>query len=120
MTGSLKVHKDVEQQPQATERRQSERLHCCLQATCKAIAGPSHLACAARVTDISKEGLGLTAALPFEPGTILALELTPSPGAAPITKLLVVAHLRLRGARRWHMGGFFAHPLSQKQLKALL
>ena len=72
-----------------------------------------------RVRDISRIGIGLILRKPFEPGTMLMIELPESPKL--LRQLLVrVVHATPNKNGRWIIGCTFDCPLSPEEMRILL
>jgi hypothetical protein len=119
MTSRTRVlHGASEPQPDA-ERRGKCRNLSHRTVNCRSITGPPNVTWHAAVWDASAGGIGLITPVPFEPGTVLAVNLSPGEDQTPLTKLVVVRHVRAEAEQRWLVGGFFVHPLSRQQMDAL-
>ncbi len=73
----------------------------------------------ATVWDATAGGIGLLTPVRFEPGMVLAVQFSPGANRPPLTKLVVVRHVRPQPNTGWAVGGFFVHPLSRQQVESL-
>lgn len=119
MASRTRILAGTSKPPWDAERRENGRTTCHRRATCRPITGPANLTWQATVWDASPGGIGLTTAVPFEPGTVLAVHFHLGEDRPPLTKLMVVRHVRAEADESWAVGGFFVHPLSRQQMEAL-
>jgi hypothetical protein len=107
-----------------TERRAWVRLprnhDVCCQSPISVSKDEAETAWLGRVRDISPCGIGLIMSRPFEPETVLIIELSAKPqgGACPLTARVVHATPETKG--RWIIGCAFTQPLSQEEMRRFM
>src|SRR5947209_15861989 len=79
------------------ERRVVVRYPCYLGTSCHALPGDAATEWPARVRDISTSGIGLLVRRPFEPGTLLGVDLVSEDESLTYTLLTEVMHTRAQG-----------------------
>ena len=73
-----------------------------------------------RVLDISLTGIGLSTGRPFEPGTVLLIDLSDEPDKGLLGVPARVVHMMPKSKMRWNIGCEFTCPLSPEQLQSIL
>jgi len=83
-------------------------------------AGPSEVSWLANTQNISREGLAVVAALPFEPGSLLTFEVERSlrPGHCRLEGLVI--HATPKGPNQWLVGCKFSTVLTERELQDFL
>jgi hypothetical protein len=102
-----------------TDRRETERHACALEATSRPIDGGDTLSWGAVVHDISSEGLGLTLCYPFRPGTYLDVELQ-APRCMLRSLMVRVVNVHDQRDGMWRLGCEFVKPLTQSDMDLLV
>jgi hypothetical protein len=103
----------------STERRESARHACALEATSSAVETGETLSWGAVVQDISADGIGITLCYPFRPGTYLDVELQ-TPNCMLRSLMVRVVHVHDRRDGMWRLGCEFVKPLSQSDMELLV
>lgn len=102
-----------------TDRRETPRHPCALEATSCAVEGDNTLSWGAVVHDISALGVGITLCYPFRPGTYLDVELqTPNCMLRSLMVRVVNVHDQRDGM--WRLGCEFVKPLTPSDLELLV
>ena len=102
-----------------SERRDSQRQACALEATSHPIDAGETLSFGAVVHDLSAGGLGITLCYPFRLGTYLAVDLT-CPGGIVRTLMVRVAHVHDQKDGLWRLGCEFIKPLTECDMELFL
>ena len=103
--------------PAEEERRAFGRLACEVETTCQPVGREPDGAFVARVKNVSRGGLCLTAARPARPGGLLSVSLPARAGEGPPEVLACVVRCDETSADRWELGYTFATPLSGDDLE---
>ena len=74
----------------------------------------------ARVQNLSAAGIGLVLGIPFEPGTVLTVEMMNQDQSFSSQAQVKVVHTRCQGRGQWVTGCTFFQELSTDDLLALL
>lgn len=98
------------------ERRLWGRVPCDLETIIQPANGDPEPSLPARARNVSAGGINLTAAKPFEPGTLLSVAL-PIGGGTEV--LACVVRCEAIGADQWGLGCTFAAQLSEEDLQTL-
>ena len=103
-----------------SERRDSPRKACSLEATSHPIEGGGDtLSWGAVVHDISPSGVGITLCFPFRPGTYLDVELQAPKGT--LRSLMVrVVNVQDQADGMWRLGCEFIKPLTESDMDMLV
>ena len=105
--------------PDPKDRRESERFPVNADAACTFVSPVAEDFGAARVRELSMEGVGLLTARRIQPGTLLAVSLAnPAKGFARTLLVRVVHVTPLTGG--WLVGGTFETPLTYQEMTALV
>jgi PilZ domain len=72
------------------------------------------------IRDVSTTGIALILTRPFEPGTLLFIDLSANPNPVLQRRPVRVVHAKSEEEGRWMVGCIFASPLSQKELHRIL
>jgi hypothetical protein len=102
----------------AVERRAAERFPSDLVAAVHPLALPKKEAVAARVKDVSADGISLVVRYRFLPGTVLVIDLDGAPDQFGRPLLGRVVHATPQGDGRWVLGCALRRQLSADQLQA--
>jgi len=106
--------------PRPIERRAVIRFTVGRDGTCRpALANPPHNV-PAWWTDISTLGIGLIVEEPFEPRTLLVVELNGEAGGPMRLRLARVRHVTRWGADRWWLGCKLCSEATAEELETLL
>jgi hypothetical protein len=106
-------------EPDPKDRRESERFPVNPDAACTFAAPVVEDLGAARLRDVSMQGIGLLTARRVQPGTLLAVSLAnPAKGFAR-TVLVRVVHVTPQSGG-WLVGGTFETPLAYQEMTALV
>jgi serine/threonine protein kinase len=101
------------------DRRSMVRYDSRKEVECLFIEGSKQCACLARVQDVSASGIGLIFSRPFEPGTLLSIEL-PRIDLKPIRTLFAsVVQAHEHPPAKWIVGCAFSQELNDSDLRAL-
>ena len=106
--------------PQPAERRAAIRYKLGRDGTCYLASANSPRGVPAWWTDISTLGIGLIAEQPFEPRTLLVVELKHKAGSSMLLGLARVRHVAPWGPKRWWLGCKLCRKLTQDELETLL
>jgi hypothetical protein len=102
-----------------TDRRDSPRHACALEATSQACESADSLSWGAVIHDLSANGIGITLCYPFRPGTYLDVELqTPNCMLRSLMVRVVNVHDQRDGM--WRLGCEFVKPLTQSDMELLV
>jgi hypothetical protein len=101
--------------PEGDERRVRLRHASSVQTVVHAVNAAEPLSLTARVRNVSRGGINLVLDRPFEPGSIVSLEL-PGTGPTPSTVLACVVHATPAGDGGWSVGCTFSRELSDADL----
>lgn len=102
------------------ERRASDRCDSNAKGTCQTLSNRRESGWEATVRNISCEGIGILLGRRFEPGTLLAIEVTESNEQRQRLLLGRVAHATLQPDGKWLIGCTLMNPLDADELEALL
>ena len=83
-------------------------------------AGSEQLAWSAQIQDISRGGVNLLGNHPFDPGTVLKIELPLTDRVVPATILARVVHANAKPNGVWALGCAFVKELAEDEMRALL
>ncbi len=83
-------------------------------------AGSEQVAWSAQIQDISRGGVNLLGNHPFDPGTVLKIELPLTDGVVPATILARVVHASAKPNGVWALGCAFVKEIREEELQALL
>ena len=83
-------------------------------------AGSEQLAWSAQIQDISRGGVNLLGNHPFDPGTVLKIELPLTDQVVPVTVLARVVHASAKPNGVWALGCAFVKELREEELQALV
>jgi hypothetical protein len=83
-------------------------------------AGSEQVAWSAQIQDISRGGVNLLGNHPFDPGTIVKIELPLSDRVVPVTILARVVHASAKPNGVWALGCAFVKELREEEVQALL
>jgi hypothetical protein len=103
--------------PGAIERRAAVRYACVLETACRSLAGSADVRWPARVRDISATGICLLVSRRFEPGSLLAIDLSSDFASAPLAR---VVRVNWQADGDWALGCAFVTRLSDEELRTLL
>jgi hypothetical protein len=105
-------------QPEAAgeERRVRLRLPSSVQTVVHSTNGAEPLQLPARVRNVSRGGINLVLDRPFEPGSIVSIELPGQEGQTASTVLACVVHATPAGDGGWSVGCTFSRELSDADL----
>jgi hypothetical protein len=106
--------------PLKRERRASVRRDSNAKGTCQTLSQRHESTWEATVRNISLTGIGLLLARRFEPGTLLAIELTETSEQRQRLLVARVAHATLQPDDKWLIGCAFMSPLHDEELQELL
>ncbi len=107
--------------PQTEERRAAERQARDLQLLCQPGTGRlDQFWWVGSLKNISPAGLGLMTRQPFDPGTILALEVKTLDECNALPPEARVVHATPLANGRWLIGCVFRQPMNEDQLQALV
>jgi hypothetical protein len=106
--------------PLPIERRAAIRYKVGLNGTCRPALADSPRGVAAWWTDISTLGIGLIAEHPFEPQTLLVVELNGEASRPRQIRLARVRHVAPWGPNRWWLGCKLCRELTRDELQTLL
>jgi hypothetical protein len=110
----------VDNTPQSSERRVAIRYTLCRDGTCRPALANGTRGIPAWWADISTDGIGLIVEEPFEPRTMLVVELDGEAGSALRLRLARVRYVTNWGPRRWWLGCTLSSALTPEELQALL
>ncbi len=102
------------------ERRVSVRFQSSVKGSCQTLSVQRETAWEATVRDISCEGIGLLLGRRFEPGALLAIELTEAAEGRKRLLLARVAHATQQPEGHWLVGCTLVHPLSEDEVQLLV
>jgi hypothetical protein len=105
---------------QPRERRVSVRFDSNAKGSCQTLSVHREMAWEATVRNISCEGIGLLLGRRFEPGALLAIELTESSEGRQLLLLARVAHATQQPEGSWLVGCTLMNPLSEDEIANLL
>jgi serine/threonine protein kinase len=101
------------------DRRGRVRYGSRMEVKCLFVEGGNHRAGSAKVRDVSASGIGLIFNRPFEPGTILGVEL-PRVDLKPIRTLFTkVVRAQEQPSAKWIVGCAFNQELTDSDIRAL-
>ncbi len=103
-----------------SECRGAERFSCQVKALCQLPAVPDRPPFEARVLNVSRNGLALTAEQELPTGTVLSTELHGSRGANPLTMLACVVHVTTLLDGQRITGCNFIRELTSRDMELLL
>jgi c-di-GMP-binding flagellar brake protein YcgR len=104
--------------PVQKERRSWDRVPVQVQVFCQNVQGEDELCWSARVTDISRGGIGLLSPHKFEPATIIRIGKADSAEeSSRLVQAMVVRAQRSPG-EKWTLGCAFIRELSEAELRA--
>jgi len=83
-------------------------------------AGNEQVTWSAQVQDISRGGVSLLGNHPFDPGTVLKIDLPLTDAVIPATILAKVVHASAKPNGVWALGCAFIKELREEELQALL
>jgi len=117
--------KSIPLRPNATNapvihRQASVRYAPSMKATCQIVALARDSFGPAKILDISATGVSLLLNQQFEPGALLAVELSNSDGRFTRLLLVRVVHSQELGASNYVVGGAFGSALSGDDIQSLL
>ena len=72
------------------------------------------------IYNVSTTGIALILKRPFEPGTLLFIDLSANPNPVLQRRPVRVVHATSKEENRWIVGCLFASPLSQQELRSIL
>jgi hypothetical protein len=101
------------------ERRASVRYRSDAKGSCQTLSVRRETSWNAIVRDISPEGIGLLLARRFEPGVLVAIELTAAGDDQTRLLLARVAHATARPEGDWLVGCTLVSPLTNDEIQAL-
>ena len=104
----------------STERRAWARHASQRQTLCLSETDTEEISWAARIQDISREGVRLRIKRQFEPGTILRLEVLVSPEETPILLMARVIHVTANPDESLSLGCALTTPLSEEELNKMI
>ncbi len=102
------------------ERRVSVRFQSNAKGSCQTLSVQREAAWEATVRNISCEGIGLLLGRRFEPGALLAIELTEAAEGRKRLLLARVAHATQQPEGHWLVGCTLVHPLTEDEVQLLL
>ncbi|HTU90181.1 MAG TPA: PilZ domain-containing protein [Gemmataceae bacterium] len=102
------------------ERRASVRLQSNAKGSCQSLSMQRETHWEATVRDISCQGIGLLLTRRFEPGALLAIELTEANEERKRLLLVRVARAVPQPEGRWLIGCTLANPLTEDEVRLLL
>ncbi|MGH7169262.1 MAG: PilZ domain-containing protein [Gemmataceae bacterium] len=102
------------------ERRVSVRFESNTKGSCQTLSIRRESAWEATVRNISCEGIGLLLGRRFEPGALLAIELTESSEGQQRLLLARVAHATAQPDGKWLIGCILVNPLGEDEIPTLL
>ncbi len=100
------------------DRRVWSRYAADIETTCTLACSGEAASLPARVRNISLGGVSLATDRPFEPGSLLSIQLPLTDDHPRATVLACVVHVRDAGGGVWHVGCTFARELSAADLEA--
>ena len=83
-------------------------------------AGSEQVSWSAQVQDISRGGVSLLGNHPFDPGTVLKIDLPLTDAVIPATILAKVVHASAKPNGVWALGCAFIKELREQELQALV
>jgi hypothetical protein len=83
-------------------------------------AGSEQVSWSAQIQDISRGGVSLLGNHPFDPGTVLKIDLPLTDHVIPSTLLAKVVHASAKPNGVWALGCAFIKELSEEELRPLL
>jgi len=83
-------------------------------------AGSEEVTWSAQIQDVSRGGVSLLGNHPFDPGTVLKIDLPLADHVIPSTLLAKVVHSNAKPNGVWALGCAFIKELSEEELRALL
>jgi PilZ domain len=104
----------------ADERRASVRHVCNLDTLCQPSDADEPKRWPATVCDISLEGIGVLVREPFQPGTVIGVDLTSPDETLEYTMFAKVMNVQALADGRWRAGCAFTRKLSDDELQSLL
>ena len=104
----------------STERRAWARHASQRQTLCLSETDTEEISWAARIQDVSREGVRLRIKRRFEPETMLRLEVLVDPAEAPILLLARVIHVMENPDESFSLGCSLANPLTEEELNKLI
>jgi hypothetical protein len=100
----------------ASERRVWARHASQRQTLCLSETDTEEILWAGRIQDVSREGIRIKIKRPFEPGTLLRLEVAIDPEQTPVLLLARVIHVISNPDGTFALGCSLAKPLSEDEL----
>lgn len=83
-------------------------------------AGNEQVTWSAQIQDISRGGVSLLGNHPFDPGTILKIDLPSTDQVIPATLLAKVVHASAKPNGVWALGCAFIKELQEEELQSIL
>src|SRR5262249_4640272 len=102
------------------ERRVHDRYACEVAGSCRPAAYGEENQWPARISNVSRGGIGLLAKRRFESGTLLRVEITAKTDELPETLWACVVHVQPYPDNEWLLGCALARQLSEAELQSLL
>lgn len=106
--------------PSLRDRRATIRFASNARGTCQTLSQRQESSWEAAVQNISCQGIGILLIRRFEPGTVLAIELTESSKQRQRLLLARVAHATPQPEGKWLIGCILINPLDEDDLQQLL
>jgi hypothetical protein len=99
------------------DRRSGPRHAADVLISCRPLALPKDANLAAVMKDVSPRGLSLLLRYQFQPGTLLAVDISDAGGDRTERVLAQVVHVRQREGGKWLHGCSLQHELTEQQLQ---